>query len=186
MDEGCGIRGLIPGGKTGRVRTSQRASAAGVGGGGGCDREDHGGSRRPGRDACAGSRSGSQICNGGERSGYRGVPVGVERRPARCRCHPAGRRHQAGGMRQKVYKELAEMERIDAAALQARAWRNGPSGVELFRQLLDSYAIAQLPGESLAETVARAAGMSARELKDLLWERAQAIDLCSSGMAISY
>ena len=52
-------------------------------------------------------------------------------------------------MRQKVYKELAEMERIDAAALQARASRNGPSGVELFRQLLDSYAIAQLPGESL-------------------------------------
>ena len=71
-------------------------------------------------------------------------------------------------MRQKVYKELAEMERIDAAALQARASRNGPSGVELFRQLLDSYAIAQLPGESLAETVARAAGISARELKDLI------------------
>jgi hypothetical protein len=89
-------------------------------------------------------------------------------------------------MRQKVYKELAEMERIDAAALQARASRNGPSGVELFRQLLDSYAIAQLPGESLAETVARAAGIGARELKDLLWERAQAIGLCSSGMALSY
>jgi hypothetical protein len=89
-------------------------------------------------------------------------------------------------MRQKVYKELAEMERIDAAALQARASRNGPSGVELFRQLLDRYAIAQLPRESLAETVARAAGISARELKDLLWERAQAIGLCSSGMALSY
>ena len=89
-------------------------------------------------------------------------------------------------MRQKVYKDLAEMERIDAAALQARAWRNGPSVVEMFRQLLDSYAIEQLPGESLAETVARAAGISARELKDLLWERAQAIGLCSSGMALSY
>jgi hypothetical protein len=78
------------------------------------------------------------------------------------------------------------MERLDAAALQARASRNGPSGVELFRQLLDRYAIEQLPGKSLAETVARAAGISARELKDLLWERAQAIGLCSSGMALSY
>jgi tryptophanase len=58
--------------------------------------------------------------------------------------------------------------------------------VELFRQLLDRYAIEQLPGKSLAETVARAAGISARELKDLLWERAQAIGLCSSGMALSY
>jgi Helix-hairpin-helix domain len=46
--------------------------------------------------------------------------------------------------------------------LQARASRNGPSGVELFRQLLDSYAIEQLPGESLAETVARAAGINRR------------------------
>jgi hypothetical protein len=55
------------------------------------------------------------------------------------------------------------MERIDAAALQARASRNGPSGVELFRQLLGSYAIEQVPGESLAETVARAAGINRRK-----------------------
>jgi hypothetical protein len=72
------------------------------------------------------------------------------------------------------------------AALQARACRNGPSGVALFRQLLDSYAIEELPGESLAETVARAAGISARELKDLLWDRAQAIVLSSPGMMLSY
>ena len=41
-------------------------------------------------------------------------------------------------------------------------------------QLLSRYAIGQLPGESLAETVARVAGISAWELKDLLWERAHA------------
>ena len=78
-------------------------------------------------------------------------------------------------MRQKVYQELEELERIDAAALQARACRNGPPCIEMFRDLLSRYAIEQRPEESLAETVARASGISARQLKDLLWERAQAI-----------
>jgi hypothetical protein len=78
-------------------------------------------------------------------------------------------------MRRKFYKELEELERIDAAAVQARACRNGPSRVEVFCALLSRYAIEPLPGESLAETVARAAAISAWELKDLLWERAQAI-----------
>jgi hypothetical protein len=77
------------------------------------------------------------------------------------------------------------MERLDAAALQARASRNGPSGVELFRQLLDRYAIEQLPGKSLRDRSPRR-GHQRPELKDLLWERAQAIGLCSSGMALSY
>jgi hypothetical protein len=45
----------------------------------------------------------------------------------------------------------------------------------VIRDLLSRYAIGQLPGESLAETVARASGIGAGELKDLLWERAQAI-----------
>ena len=76
-------------------------------------------------------------------------------------------------MRQSLYRELEEMERIHAAALQARAGRDRPSAAELFRQLLSRYAIGQLPGESLAETVARAARVSAWELRDLLWERAQ-------------
>ena len=80
-------------------------------------------------------------------------------------------------MRQRLYRELEEMERIEAAALQARAGRDGPSGADVFRQLLSRYAIEQLPGESLAETVARASEINAWELRDLLSERAQAIGL---------
>ena len=78
-------------------------------------------------------------------------------------------------MRQRVYRELEELERTEAAALQARACRNGPSRVAMFRQILSRYAIEQRPEESLADTVARAAGTSARQLKELLRERAQAI-----------
>jgi hypothetical protein len=78
-------------------------------------------------------------------------------------------------MRQRLYRELEELERIEAAALQVRSCRSEPSGAEVFGQLLERYAIEQLAGESRAETVARAALISARELKDLLWEGAQAI-----------
>ena len=80
-------------------------------------------------------------------------------------------------MRQRLFKELEEMERVDAAARQARAGCNGMSGVEVFRQLLSRYAIEQLTEESLAETVARASEISVWELRDLLSERAQAIAL---------
>jgi len=79
-------------------------------------------------------------------------------------------------MRQRIYQELEELERIKAAALQARGRRNRPAGVAVFRELLSRYAIGQLPGESLAETIARTAGIGAQELKDLLWERAQTIE----------
>ena len=79
-------------------------------------------------------------------------------------------------MRQRIYQELEELERIEAAALQARVCHNRPSGVAVFRELLSRYGIEQVPGESLAETVARTAGISAQELKDLLWERAQTIE----------
>jgi hypothetical protein len=78
-------------------------------------------------------------------------------------------------MRQRIYQELEELERTEAAALQARARRNGPSAVAVLRDLLSRYAIGELPAESLAESVARASGIGAAELKDLLWERAQAI-----------
>jgi hypothetical protein len=78
-------------------------------------------------------------------------------------------------MRQSIYKELEELERTEAAVLQTRARRNRPSGVAMLRELLSGYGIEPLPGESLAETVARTAGISAQELKDLLWKRAQAI-----------
>ena len=77
-------------------------------------------------------------------------------------------------MRQKLYRQLEKLERTAAAARQARAGRKGPSGAEVFRELLSSCA-TEISGESLAETVARAADISARELKELLWEIAQAI-----------
>jgi hypothetical protein len=77
-------------------------------------------------------------------------------------------------VRQSVYKKLEELERIKAAARQAEAYRSGPSGAEVMGSLLSRYAVEQLPGESRAETLARAAGISTRELKDLLWERAHA------------
>lgn len=80
-------------------------------------------------------------------------------------------------MRQRLYRELEEMERVEAAARQARAGGNGRSGVEVFRRLLSKYAIEQLHEESLAETVGRAAEIGAQELKDLLSERAHAIVL---------
>jgi hypothetical protein len=78
-------------------------------------------------------------------------------------------------MRRAIHRQLDELERTEAAALRARVLRNGPSGVEVFRKLLSSCDFDQLPGASLAETVARAGGIGARELKDLLWERTQAI-----------
>jgi hypothetical protein len=77
-------------------------------------------------------------------------------------------------MRQRLYRELEELEKIEATALQARSCHNEPSGVEMFGQLLGRYTVARLAHESLAETVARTAAISARELKDLLWEGAQA------------
>jgi hypothetical protein len=79
-------------------------------------------------------------------------------------------------MRQSIYRELEELERTEAVALQARARRNGPSGVAMFRELLSRYGMEQVAGESLAETVARTAGIGAQELKDLLWERAQTLE----------
>jgi hypothetical protein len=75
-------------------------------------------------------------------------------------------------MRQGVYKRLEGLERIHAAARQVKAYRTRPSGAEVMSALLSQYATAKHPGESRAETLARAAGISARELKDLLWEHA--------------
>jgi|HubBroStandDraft_6_1064221.scaffolds.fasta_scaffold1001854_1 hypothetical protein len=78
-------------------------------------------------------------------------------------------------MRRRIYKDLEELERIAAVALQARACGNERSRVEMFRELISRKAIEQRPEESLAGTVARAAGITVRQLKDLLCERAQAV-----------
>jgi hypothetical protein len=71
-------------------------------------------------------------------------------------------------VRQNVYRRLAELERIDAAARQAVARREGPSGAEVMQTLLSRCAIEQLPGESHVETLARAAAISTRDLKSIL------------------
>jgi hypothetical protein len=77
-------------------------------------------------------------------------------------------------VKQAIYKKLEQLERIHAAARQAEAYRTAPSGVEVMQALLCGYAVAQLAGESGTETLARAAGISARELKDRLQERVHA------------
>jgi hypothetical protein len=76
-------------------------------------------------------------------------------------------------MRQRFHRELEELERSTAAAARARAGRRGPGGVAVFRELLTREATEPHAGESPAETVARAAGISAFLLKDLLRERAR-------------
>ena len=80
-------------------------------------------------------------------------------------------------MKPSIYKKLEQLERIHAAARQAEAYCAAPSGAEIMQTLLCGYGVGQLPGQSRAETLARAAGISARELKDLLSERAQTTGL---------
>ena len=77
-------------------------------------------------------------------------------------------------MRQNIYRRLEELERIHTAVRQAEAYLSAPSGAEVMRALLGLYAAEPLAGESRAETLARAAGLGTRELKDLLWARAHA------------
>jgi hypothetical protein len=71
-------------------------------------------------------------------------------------------------VRQDFNRRMEKLERNHAAAQQAAAYRNGPSGAEVMRGLLRPYAIDRLPGQSRAQTLARAAGISTSELKDLL------------------
>ena len=75
-------------------------------------------------------------------------------------------------MRQSIYKRLEALEKIHAAR-QAKAERISLSGADVMSALLNQYSIVQQPGESRVETLARAAGINTRELKDLLWEHAQ-------------
>ena len=51
------------------------------------------------------------------------------------------------GMRQNILKRLEALERIDDAALQARARCSGKSAVEVFRELQNGYPLVQLPEE---------------------------------------
>ena len=71
-------------------------------------------------------------------------------------------------MRQSIYRELEKLERIHAAVRLANVRRHALSGAEVMRGLLRRYAIGLLPKESRAEALARAAGISTGELKNIL------------------
>jgi hypothetical protein len=71
-------------------------------------------------------------------------------------------------VRQDFYRKLEKLERNHAAARRAAVYRNRPSGADVMRTLLSGCAVEQLSGESRAETLSRAAGISTRDLKNLL------------------
>jgi hypothetical protein len=71
-------------------------------------------------------------------------------------------------MRRSIYRDLEKLERVHDAARQAIARRQCPSGADVMRGLLSRYAIGLLPGESRAEALARGAGISTGELKNIL------------------
>jgi hypothetical protein len=77
-------------------------------------------------------------------------------------------------VRQAFYRKLERLERINTVARQAEAHRRASSGAEVMRALLSRYAVERVPGQSRAETLARAAGISTRDLKALLSERGHA------------
>ena len=71
-------------------------------------------------------------------------------------------------MRQSIFRKLDRLEHMLAGARQNNAWRNGPSGTDVMRALLSRFAIEPRPGESRPEALARAAGISTRELLNAL------------------
>ena len=74
-------------------------------------------------------------------------------------------------MKKNIYRRLAELERIHPAALRAAAQRAAPSGADEVRELMSKFGIEPIPGGSRADALARAAGISSLELKNLLRAR---------------
>jgi hypothetical protein len=77
-------------------------------------------------------------------------------------------REAARRQHETKHLQRAGKARIHAAARQENACRHARSGAEVMRGLLSRYVIGLLPGESRAEALARAAGISTRELKNIL------------------
>jgi hypothetical protein len=77
-------------------------------------------------------------------------------------------------MREKLSRRLVRLEEIHAAAVRAKAAcaPNSPSAAEIIRERLRAHGFVETGNESLAETMARAFGMSTRELHKYLEERA--------------
>jgi hypothetical protein len=78
-------------------------------------------------------------------------------------------------MKRNLCGRLERLEEIKAASDRAKAARippSGPSAAEIIRERLRAHGFVETGNESLAETMARAFGMSTRELHKYLEERA--------------
>lgn len=76
-------------------------------------------------------------------------------------------------MRQKLCKGLEELEKISAtAAARSSSRESADSAIETIRPRLRANNFQQEPNASLAETFARFLGISSRELRDRLTQRA--------------
>jgi hypothetical protein len=76
-------------------------------------------------------------------------------------------------VRQKLCKRLEDLEKISAAAAQRTdSHASADAAIEKLRALLRANNFQQEPNESLAETFARFLGISSRELRDRLMQRA--------------
>lgn len=71
-----------------------------------------------------------------------------------------------------VVARVRRLEDRYGAAIKARRQQDGPSGTDVLTGILARFGIVPSPNESLAETTARAMGLSMRELRTELERRA--------------
>jgi hypothetical protein len=74
-------------------------------------------------------------------------------------------------MKLKIYRRLEQLEQISVRRASGRHHaKTGASAIEAIRTLLCATGFEQEPQESLAETTARALGISCRDLRNRLSE----------------
>ena len=71
-----------------------------------------------------------------------------------------------------VIARIRKLENRYGAAINARRQQDGPSGTDVLTGILARFGIARGPNESLAETTARAMGISSQQLRTELQQRA--------------
>jgi hypothetical protein len=76
-------------------------------------------------------------------------------------------------MKRALYLHLRKLERLEAEEPETPLAQSQSSPIETFQTLLSRHGFQPRPEESLAETVARASGLDAQQLKRILWERSQ-------------
>ena len=74
-----------------------------------------------------------------------------------------------------VVARVRKLEDRYGAAINARRQQDGPSGTDVLKGILARFGIVREGNESLAETTARAMGLSVRELRAELHRRAAGI-----------